>query len=227
MAKTKVFLAGDSTVAYNDISTYPQTGWGQVLQMYLKDNVQVVNYAKNGRSSKSFIHEGLLDEIENEISENDFLLIQFGHNDQKEEEHRRTEPFTTYQYYLSQYIDVAINHNAYPIFITPLYRRHFDDKGNIKDKVHLDFPDAMEALAKDFGVPIIDLCNKSKNLFELIGDAESRKLFMHLKKGTYKNYPEGKEDDTHLNYEGAITVAGLIVDGLKALGERYLELVKY
>ncbi|TCK92835.1 lysophospholipase L1-like esterase [Natranaerovirga hydrolytica] len=226
MPKTKIFLAGDSTIAFNDITSYPQTGWGQVINLYLKDYVCVKNYAKNGRSSKSFINEGLLDEIDAHITENDILLIQFGHNDQKEDDTKRTEPFTSYQYYLSQYIEVAKKHNAYPVLITPLYRRYFNEDGSIMDNVHFDFPTAMIELAHRLDVPYIDLCHKSKQLYEKLGDRHSKALFMHLPKNKYKNYPDGIIDDTHLNYEGAVTIAGLVSEGLKELGHLYNEIVK-
>ncbi|MDA3812188.1 MAG: hypothetical protein PF518_17865 [Spirochaetaceae bacterium] len=105
--KNRIFLAGDSTVARNTISSYPQCGWGQALHLYLKKDIHILNFAKNGRSSKSFIDEGLLDDIKKEILPGDLLLIQFGHNDQKDEEERRTEPFESYQEYLKLYIDAA------------------------------------------------------------------------------------------------------------------------
>lgn len=213
----KIFLAGDSTVAYNDITSYPQTGWGQVLHLYLSPDVQIFNYAKNGRSSKSFIEEGLLEQINQCIGEGDLLLIQFGHNDQKEEESRHTDPFSTYQAYLKQYIDVARNKGATPILITPLYRRHFDEEGKIKEKVHGDYPDAMKVLAQDLGVDLIDLCDESKRFLETLGDTDSKSLFMHLPPGTYKAYPEGKVDDTHMTYEGAVKMAGIVYRELEKI----------
>lgn len=213
----RIFLAGDSTVAYNDITSYPQTGWGQAIHLYLSPDVQILNYAKNGRSSKSFIEEGLLEEINQCIGEGDLLLIQFGHNDQKEEASKHTEPYSTYQAYLRQYIDVARRHGATPILITPLYRRHFDKEGRLKDKVHGEYPEAMKALAQELGVDLIDLCKESKELFETLGDAGSKSLFMHLPPGTYKAYPEGKEDDTHMTYDGAVKIAGIVYRGLERI----------
>ena len=213
----RIFLAGDSTVAYNDITSYPQTGWGQVLHLYLSPDVQIFNYAQNGRSSKSFIEEGLLDEIDECIGEGDLLLIQFGHNDQKEEEKRHTDPYSTYQAYLKQYIDVARKSGATPILITPLYRRHFDDKGRLKENVHGDYPDAMKVLAKALQVDVIDLCEESKAYLEILGDRDSRALFMHLPPNTYKAYPEGKKDDTHMTYEGAVKIAGIVYRGLEKI----------
>lgn len=224
--KKKIFWAGDSTVANNYIDSYPQTGMGQVIKLYLKEEIEVYNFAKNGRSTKSFINEGILTEIEKELSEDDFLFIQFGHNDEKNDKARGTEAFSTYQEYLSKYVEVARSAKAYPIFITPLYRRMFLPSGRIKDNVHFDYPDAMKELGEKLNVPIIDLCEMSKNLLEETGDEESKKWFMHLKKGEFISYKDGLEDNTHLRYEGGVKMAGLVVHGLTELGGIYIDLIK-
>ena len=223
--RKRIFWAGDSTVATNKIDTYPQTGIGQVLYLYLKDNIDVYNYAKNGRSSKSFINEGILDEINKNIQEDDFLFIEFGHNDEKENDELHTEAFSSYQDYLMKYVSVAREKGAYPVFITSLYRRWFDDDGHIKSRVHLDYPDAMIELSKKQGIPVIDLCNKSKELLENMGDENSKNLYMNINKGQYKNYEDGQIDNSHLKYNGAVIMAGLIADGLKKLGGKYKELL--
>jgi lysophospholipase L1-like esterase len=221
----KIFWAGDSTVAYNDISSYPQTGIGQVMDLYLHENVEIHNFAKNGRSTKSFIEEGLLKDIDKLIEKGDFLFIQFGHNDQKEEEDRRTEPFSTYQEYIKQYIEIAIKHGAFPVLITPVYRRIFEKSGHIRDEVHLDYPKAMLEIGERLNVPTIDLCRKSKKLLEKTGDSNSKKWFMHLQKDTFENYSNGLQDDTHMRYEGAVKIAGLVAQGLKELDGIYAEVL--
>lgn len=227
MSKKRIFLAADSTVAYNDISTYPQTGWGQVIHLYLQDNIEIHNHAMNGRSSMSFINEGRLKAIEEQIGEGDFLFIQFGHNDQKEDPERGTSPYTTYQEYLTQYIEVARAHGAIPVFITSLYRRHFDEEGKLKENVHGEYPAAMKQLGERLGVPVIDLCSKSEVMLRELGDEASKALFMNLAPHISKKYPEGTIDNTHLQYAGAVSMAGLVAEGLKELGECYAELVKY
>jgi len=223
--KKKIFWAGDSTVAENKIDSYPQTGMGQVMGLYLKEDVIVYNFAKNGRSTKSFINEGRLDKIKEELKKDDFLFIQFGHNDQKDDEERSTKPFSTYQEYLSIYIEAAISYGAYPVLITPLYRRMFSEDGHIKNEVHYEYPDAMKQLGEKLKVPVIDLCQKSKELLEKIGDKNSKKWFMHLKEGEFKSHMEGLEDNTHLRYEGAVTMAGLVAEGVKELGAIYSDLI--
>jgi lysophospholipase L1-like esterase len=223
--KKRIFWAGDSTVAQNTIESYPQTGMGQTLSLYLNEDIIVYNYAKNGRSSKSFINEGILEKIKEELKGEDFLFIQFGHNDQKPDEERRTQPFSTYQEYLSVYIETARKYGAYPVLITSLYRRMFSQDGHIKDEVHYEYPHAMKQLGKKLNVPVIDLCSKSKELLEKTGDEESKKWFMHLKKGEFVSYIEGLQDNTHLRYEGAVTMAGLVAGELKKLGGIYAKLI--
>jgi len=225
MNKKRIFWAGDSTVATNYIDSYPQTGMGQVIKLYLKEEIEVHNFAKNGRSTKSFINEGILNEIEKELNKDDFFFIQFGHNDEKEDEARGTQAFSTYQEYLSKYIEVARKTGAYPVLITPLYRRMFLPSGHIKDNVHFDYPEAMRQLGANLNVPIIDLCEMSKNLIEETGDEESKKWFMHIKKDEFISYKDGVLDNTHLRYEGAVKMAGLISEGLKELGGIYRELI--
>ena len=77
----KIFMMGDSTMKYNNILTYPQTGWGQVVELFVNEGVRVIDYAENGRSTKSFIAEGRFQRILDEMDKGDFVIFQFGHND--------------------------------------------------------------------------------------------------------------------------------------------------
>ena len=86
----KIYLLGDSTCQTNNEDTYPQTGWGQLLNLFVNENYEVVNLAKNGRSTKSFIDEGLFEICKNNLKENDIVIIQFGHNDEKDDVLRHT-----------------------------------------------------------------------------------------------------------------------------------------
>lgn len=208
----KIYLIGDSTCQNNTRKTYPQHGWGQVFSAFIDEKHKIINLAKNGRSSKSFLEEGLFKPCEENISNGDYLFIQFGHNDEKEDEARHTDPFTTYQEYLLYYINVARKNNATPILLSSIYRRHFDENGNVKDNCHLDYPKAMEELAKQENVIYIDMCNLTKQLLIDLGDKKSKELFMNFKPNTYKNYPEGKIDNTHLRLKGAKEVCKILVD---------------
>ena len=189
----KVFWAGDSTVKQNYFMSFPQTGIGQAYGLYLKRTVKIENFAENGRSTKSFIEEGRLEYIDREISKGDFLYIQFGHNDEKPDVERHTDSFGSYQDNLRKFVEVARKHEAYPLFITPLYRRQFEeDRKTLKEAVHLDYPDAMIALAKELDVPVVDLCALSKAKIEEAGYEASKKWFVHVPAGVYPNFPEGR-----------------------------------
>lgn len=224
--KRRIFWAGDSTVQTNNITTYPQTGIGQVFSLYIKEDIAVCNHAKNGRSTKSFLDEGRLEPIAAEIGEGDYLFIQFGHNDEKiQDPARYTDPFGVYMGNLKLFIDTARTRGAKPVLITPLERRCFADGKHLGAGEHGDYVAAMKETAKQEKVPLIDLYSMSRAEMEKAGAEESLKWFMHLKPGEYPSCPEGKEDNTHLKYEGAVRFAGLVAQGLKELGGEYSELL--
>ncbi|MFK7693295.1 rhamnogalacturonan acetylesterase [Paenibacillus sp. HJGM_3] len=212
-----IFLAGDSTVTEQPTDGYPYAGWGQMLPLFVKADAAVANYALSGRSSKSFIGEGHLDAIWSRIKPYDYLLVQFGHNDQKFDEARHTEPFTTYQETLMRYIHGARERNAFPVLLTPVHRRFYEDDGTLRD-THGDYATAVRELAGREGVPLVDLAAKSKELFERLGPEGTRSIFMQLAPGEFMNFPEGVNDNTHFQEHGAIQVAGLVKEGLQQLG---------
>lgn len=224
--KHTIFWAGDSTVKENHIETYPQTGLSQGLPLYLKDTVCLRSFAQNGKSTKNFIAEGYLEQISCSIQKGDFFFIEFGHNDWFHDPLRHTTSFGDYQENLAIYIQMARDHGAYPVLITPLYCRFLKEDGSLKDLVHYDYPDAMIALAKKEQVPYIDLCQMSKELLQETDLSTSNEWFMNLPENTYLAYPEGKEDDVHLRYAGAVVFAGLIAQGLVKLGGIYGDLIR-
>nr|WP_312029645.1 rhamnogalacturonan acetylesterase [Paenibacillus sedimenti] len=213
LEKQTFYLAGDSTMADYPPKSYPMQGWGNKLHLFIPDSVRVVNKAVCGRSSKSFIEEGRLEEILQMIKPGDYLFIQFGHNDSKEDAERHTSPWSTYHRYLRQYIDGASAKGAHPVLISPLCRRHFDVDGLLIN-THGDFPRSMEALAVQEKVPFIDLCGRSAVAFKEMGDAKSREWLTWLRPGEHPNYPEGIEDNTHLNEQGAEAVARMVADAI-------------
>lgn len=222
----RIFWAGDSTVKQNYFMSFPQTGIGQAYGLFLKKNVKIENYAENGRSTKSFIDEGRLEYIDREIGEGDFLYIQFGHNDEKPDEARHTTSFGDYQENLKKFVDVARKHKAYPLFITSLYRRLFnEDKKTLVEGTHEDYPDAMIALAKELDVPVIDLCTLSKKKIEDAGYEETKKWFLHVPAGVYPNFPDGKEDNSHLQYEGAYQFSMIIAEEVAKIGGVYAQVL--
>lgn len=211
-----LFLAGDSTVTDQPASGWPYAGWGQMLPKWVKHDVAVANYALSGRSSKSFISEGQLDKIWERMKPQDYLLIQFGHNDQKPDEARHTDPFTTYKETLKIYIDGARARQAVPVLVTSVQRRFFDGDGRLID-THGDYLTAMRELAQEENVPLIDLAEKSKALFEKLGPEKTKHVFLWAAPGEYLNHPNGVEDNTHFHELGGILVAELVVEGLKEL----------
>lgn len=159
----RIFWAADSTVQTNDITTYPQTGIGQVFSLYVREGVTVCNHAKNGRSTKSFMDEGRLVVIDGQIGAGDFLFIQFGHNDEKTEDPARyTEPYSTYMENLETYIQVAQKHDACPVLITPLERRCFVDDRHLGMGAHSDYVAAMKHTAEKNHVALVDLYSMSR-----------------------------------------------------------------
>jgi lysophospholipase L1-like esterase len=223
MPAITIYLAGDSTVASYPGERAPLAGWGQFIGTYFTDRVTIINAAESGRSSKSFIDEGRLQKIADEIKKGDYLFVQFGHNDEKTDKERHTDPYTTYQSHLKQYIDGAREKGAIPVLVTPMNRRNFNQNGTLA-MTHGVYPAAMIQLGKELQVPVIDLHMSSKKLFEQLGDEPTKKLFLWLAPGENANYPEGSKDNTHFNEYGASEMAKLVVQGIR---EAKLPLLDY
>jgi lysophospholipase L1-like esterase len=214
----QVFVAGDSTASTYTSSQAPRAGWGQALPVFLTSNAVTVNEALSGASSKSFVDLGRLDRILARVKRGDFLLISFGHNDEKKEDPARyTEPSTTYKAYLSQYVDRSRAKGAKPVLVTSVERRRFTSSGTISP-THGAYPAAMRQLAAAKGVPLVDLTASSTALFNRAGVEGTKRYFMHLKAGQHPNYPNGVEDNTHFQAAGAIEVARLVATALHDQG---------
>ena len=144
-----IYIAGDSTASEYGPEVYPRMGWGQVLGDFYGDDTNVVDIAQAGRSARSFIDEGFFADIASRIKENDILLIQFGHNDQKvHSPERYAEAETDYKRYLQQYIDMAREKGAQPVLLTPVVRRKFE-RGELLP-THGKYPDAVRSLAAEW-----------------------------------------------------------------------------
>nr|WP_297764073.1 rhamnogalacturonan acetylesterase [uncultured Butyrivibrio sp.] len=221
-----IFWAGDSTVACNKFGTYPQTGIAQAFDRYTKMDVAICNHAVNGRSTKSFIDESRLAAIYNDITKGDYLFIQFGHNDEKKNDPKRyTDPHGEFIVNLGKFVNVARNKGAYPVFITSVERRLFDENGKLKPSEHTEYVLGMKEAGEKFDVPVVDLFTMSRNFLEKTGDEASKKYYMNLEPGEVSWAIEGKKDNSHLRYEGALLYAGMIAKGLADLGEPYSTLI--
>jgi lysophospholipase L1-like esterase len=212
-ARFTVYVAGDSTASIYDSTLAPRTGWGQALPVFAGPGVRIQDEALSGASSKSFADLGLLDGILATIRPGDYLLISFGHNDEKADQPRHTDPYTTYQDYLRRYIDGARQRGAYPILVTPVERRRFDADGHALFS-HGEYPEAMRQLGVADHVPVVDLTTSSRALWESLGPDGTTGVFLWLDPLENPNYPDGVQDNTHFQAHGAIEVARLIATDL-------------
>ena len=187
----KIYLLGDSTCQTNGEDTYPQTGWGQILQDYVTNEYKVINLAKNGRSTKSFIDEGLFDPCKKKLKKGDIVIIQFGHNDEKEDVERHTDPFTSYQDNLNYFIDVALKKGATPILISSIYRRQFIKEHKLVKNTHGLYPKAMKQVAQKRKVSSISviLVYFTFSIFEAIFSFNSLELTPSVRPKTICSLP--------------------------------------
>jgi lysophospholipase L1-like esterase len=209
-------MIGDSTMADKKPETEPERGWGQLLQSLFSNTVKVSNHAVNGRSSKSFMDEGLWNAVLDSLQPGDYVIVQFGHNDEKPDAPRHTDPYTTYKNNLEKFVKDTHDKGAFPILCTSIVRRKFDDTGALLE-THGQYPDAVRQAAKDLKVPLLDLELRTKKLISELGPDKSKSLFLHASPGAYPNRPNGVQDDTHLNVEGATAVARMAIDEIQAL----------
>ena len=207
-----IFIIGDSTVEDN---RPPFRGWGWALPRYVREDVTVKNYALSGCSSRSFREKGLFAPVEKELSEGDLLLIQFGHNDEKDDE-RHTDPDTTYKERLWEYCEFARSKGAFPVLITPVSRRFFVPPASLL-YTHGEYPRAMRDLAKEKGVPLCDLKADSRALYISLGPVKAAELFVQLKPGENPDFPDGHDDKTHFCANGADRICRLLVGEMKSV----------
>ncbi len=208
-------MIGDSTMAEYDSTKYPLNGWGMKLSLFFNENVTVINYAKSGKSTKSFIDLGFWKTVNDSLKKGDYLIIQFGHNDEKQYDSTRyTVPGGTYNENLKKFINDARLKGAIPILATSIRRRKFDENGNLLN-THGKYPEAMRDVAKETNVPLIDLTKMSKPMIEGFGVEGSKKLFFWVKPGEYPVYPDGNEDNTHFSSFGAMEICKLVVKSIK------------
>jgi lysophospholipase L1-like esterase len=211
-AKTPtVWVIGDSTASVYTSDLYPRMGWAQPLQEYFTPACATIqDKALSGRSSKSFFDEGDWTPIKAALRAGDIVLIQFGHNDEKSDDPIRfTDPFTTYEMYLSIYIDDSLAKGATPILLSSINRNSWSN-GVLSD-THGNYPVAVRQLAAAKKVALCDATALTKTYFTRLGQTATTALFMDLAPGQFPNYPTGNTDDTHLQDKGAHTIAQLIL----------------
>ena len=235
MRKTvTVFMIGDSTMANKDTTGGKQErGWGMMLQQYFKSGVVVDNHAVNGRSSKSFIDEGRWDAVLSKMKPGDYVIIQFGHNDEKPAADRHTDPGTTFDANLRRFVLESRARGGIPILCNAVVRRNFyrqvdssvddeslrnttyeDEKVNSDTLIdtHGAYLLSPKNVARELDVPFIDANRVTHDLEQGMGIEGSRRLHMWFRPGEHPSVPKGRKDNTHYNVYGATIVAGLLAE---------------
>lgn len=210
-----LYLAGDSTLSQKDVKAFPETGWGMPFTAFFDSTVTVKNTAKNGRSTKTFITEGLWKSITDQLNADDYVLIQFGHNDEVLTKTSYT-PEADFRANLLFFIKETRAKKANPVLITPVARRKFNAAGKIQE-THAVYAAIVREVAEQQDVPLIDLDKESQLLIQQFGPQDSKMLFNYLQPGENPNYPEGKTDDTHFNELGARKIAEIVLAQLRSL----------
>lgn len=227
--KIRLFIAGDSTACNyphsGENNRYPQTGWGQVFGELFNDEILVVNCARSGRSSKSFLQEENYRFLCDNIQKGDYLFIQFAHNDSKiQDSNRYTSPDDgTYQDCIYQFINTARNVSAFPVLCTSITRNI------LEDTTLIPYADALKKIGQTENIPLLDLYTATHRLLEKEGGKKANEIYLRLqpRDPRFTNNPEFTRsqyydcgeitDNTHLNINGAKIVAGLAAQELKRI----------
>lgn len=212
---TTIFLCGNSTVV--DQEEEPWASWGQMIPRWFTDKVAISNHAESGLTARSFIVGRRLEKVLSMLKKGDYVICEFGHNDQKEQQ-PGDGAWYHFQYQLKIFIDQVRKAGGNLIFVTPTQRRRFDDATHTKIlETHGDYPDAMRDVAKREGVPVIELHDMTRDFFETLGFEGSKKALVHYPEGTFPGQEKALEDNTHFNPYGAYEVAKMVVMGMKRL----------
>lgn len=236
---TTIFIIGDSTAAKKDLSTgSPERGWGMALQCFFDDTfIRVDNHAVNGRSSKSFIDEGRWQKVLDKIQPGDYVIIQFGHNDEKPKPDRHTDPGSTFDYNLAKFVRETREKGGIPVLMNAVVRRNFakkavknDDDEALRNTTFKDAPQQMEGdslidthglyrvaprdVAVRMNCHFIDANKITHDLEQSLGVEGSKKLHMWYKPGEHPALPAGRQDNTHYNIYGAHEVAQRLANAL-------------
>lgn len=236
---TTIFVIGDSTAAKKDLSTgSPERGWGMALQCYFDELfIRVDNHAVNGRSSLSFINEGRWEKVRSLIKPGDYVIIQFGHNDEKPKADRHTDPGSTFDYNLAKFVRETREQGGIPVLMNPVVRRNFavkaaknDDDEALRNTTFKDAPKQVEGdslvdthglyrvaprdVAQRMNCHFVDANQITAELEQSLGVEGSKKLHMWYKPGEHPALPKGRQDNTHYNIWGAHQVASRLADAL-------------
>ena len=214
--KIKIFIAGDSTAqTYKVERDGLIKGWGQMLPEFLDDNVEVVNHAMGGRSTKTFLNEGRWDKLMAQVRKGDYVFIQFGHNDASTRPERHASR-ADYRDNLLKMIQDVRDKKAHPVLLTSVVMRTFVN-GSLTDDRLKEYPVIMRQIAREFNVPLIDINQKTRDFITVLGDKKSVAYYRHSEPGEDPAKPDGVKDDTHMMEKGATQVACFVAEGIKEL----------
>lgn len=206
-----VFLCGNSTVVDQD--NEPWASWGQIVPRFFDAGISIANYAESGESANSFLSAGRLKKALTQMKAGDYVFMEFGHNDQKQKGPGKGA-YYSFMTSLKTFIDEARARGAHPVLVTPTQRRSFDDNGRIRD-THENYPEAMRWLAAKENVPLIDLNEMTRTLYEALGVDRSKRAFVHYPANTYPGQDKELADNTHFNPYGAYQIAKCVIEGMK------------
>jgi len=209
-----VYLCGNSTVV--DQNNEPWASWGQMITRWFGPGVAVSNHAESGLTARTFIDSYRLDKILSTLKSGDYVFVEFGHNDEKEKR-PGDGAWYHYQYQLKRFVDMVRQKGAQIVFCTPTQRRMFNDDRRTICNTHGDFPAAMKEVAERERVPLIDLNQMTKTLFETLGYENSKRALVHYPANTFPGQDKELADNTHFNPYGAYEVAKCVVMGIKQL----------
>lgn len=211
----RLHLVGDSTMADKTNLAYPERGWGMLLRQFMAPQLSLINHAANGRSTLRFLNEGRWQLLLSDLSAGDYVLIQFGHNDQKKDDPARYAPANgLYRELLTRFIHDVRQRGAIPLLATPICRRTFDDQGTLQNNLH-EYAEAMRQVATETTTPLFDLQQLSCADLAQLGPIASQPYFIQVPAGLYQQFPDGKTDNTHLTTQGATWIAQHFVRELK------------
>ena len=212
---TTVFLCGNSTVV--DQEDEPWASWGQMITRWFTPQVAIANYAESGLSCTTFLAQLRLDKILTQLKPGDYVIVEFGHNDEKEKK-AGDGAWYSYSRNLKIFADRVREAGGNIIFCTPTARRFFNDDHKTIKNTHGDYPEAMKTVARRENVPVIDLTAMSTAFYEALGEEGSKRSLVHYPANTFSGQDKPLADNTHFNPYGACEIAKMVVMGLKQIG---------
>ncbi len=205
-----LYLCGNSTVV--DQSNEPWASWGQMIPRFLDDSLSVANYAESGLAAESFIAQNRWAKIYSLLKKGDYVILEFGHNDQKADNRPGNGAYYAFSHQVKQILDQCRAKGATFIICTPTMRRSFE--GNVVVNTHKDYPAAVRDIAKREGLLCIDLQDMTKAFYEAMGPEKSTQAFVHYPANTWPDQPKALADNTHFNPYGAYEIAKMVAQAI-------------